>query len=114
MARSVPDVAYLLSIMAWAGDARDQVAAPQTLLLRTLAGAHLRIRAGWCPNLHAATGSSRARGARNQRHTFETLGCIVEEAHPDLAGADDVFLLTLRSFRTWINYGSLLEVIVRR
>ena len=27
-----------------------------------------------------------------QRATFEKLGCIVEEAHPDLSGADEAFL----------------------
>jgi amidase len=43
----------------------------------------------------------------SQRHTVEALGCIVEDAHPDLAAADEVFRI-LRAFRTWTNIGPLL------
>ena len=42
-----------------------------------------------------------------QRATFERLGCVVEQAHPDLTGTDDAFL-TLRAWRAWSNYGPLL------
>ena len=43
-----------------------------------------------------------------QRATFEHLGCIVEDACPDLRGADEVFL-TLRAWRSWNTLGPLLE-----
>ena len=43
-----------------------------------------------------------------QRRTFEELGCIVEEACPDLSGADEVFL-TIRRWRAWATLGPLLE-----
>jgi amidase len=33
-----------------------------------------------------------------QRHTFESLGCIVEDACPDVSGADEIFL-TIRAWR---------------
>jgi amidase len=42
-----------------------------------------------------------------QRKTFENLGCIVEEAVPDLTDADSIFL-TLREFRSAATYGPLL------
>jgi amidase len=41
------------------------------------------------------------------RATFEALGCVVEEAEPDLRGADEVFL-TIRSWITWFGLGPLL------
>jgi amidase len=42
-----------------------------------------------------------------QRATFETLGCIVEDALPDLTHADSIFL-TMRGFRTAAVLGPLL------
>jgi len=42
-----------------------------------------------------------------QRKTFEALGCMVEEACPDLSGADSIFL-TIRGFRSAALYGPLL------
>jgi amidase len=42
-----------------------------------------------------------------QRNTFEELGCIVEEADPELAEADSIFL-TIRAFRSAATYGPLL------
>jgi amidase len=43
-----------------------------------------------------------------QRRTFEDLGCVVEDACPDLASADDIFL-TIRRWRTAAVHGPLLE-----
>jgi amidase len=40
-----------------------------------------------------------------QRHVFESLGCIVEEAEPDLSGADGVFKI----LRAWNFEASLTE-----
>ena len=42
-----------------------------------------------------------------RRKTFEDLGCIVEEAAPDLTDADSIFL-TIRAFRSAATYGPLL------
>src|SRR4029453_2831243 len=39
-----------------------------------------------------------------QRRTFEHLGCIREDACPDLSGADEVFL-TIRAWRSWNTLG---------
>jgi amidase len=42
-----------------------------------------------------------------QRKTFEDLGCVVEEAVPDLTDAESIFL-TIRAFRSAATYGPLL------
>jgi amidase len=42
-----------------------------------------------------------------QRQTFEDLGCIVEEAAPDLTDAESIFM-TIRAFRSASSYGPLL------
>lgn len=44
----------------------------------------------------------------SQRDSLSRLGCVVEDACPDLGGADDVFL-TLRAFRFHTTIGPLLE-----
>jgi amidase len=43
-----------------------------------------------------------------QRSTFEALGCIVEEAEPDLRDADEIFT-TLRAWKFELGLGSLLD-----
>ena len=43
-----------------------------------------------------------------QRKVFESLGCIVEDAHPDLSGADEAFR-TLRALGFVQRYGALLD-----
>ena len=110
LARSVADVAFFLSVMA-GPDARDPASYPaegagfNQPLDRDWKGT----RVAWCPDLggglplHPAVRS----GLGEQRTVFERLGCIVEDAHPDLAGADEAFL-TLRAWRSWSNYGALL------
>jgi amidase len=42
-----------------------------------------------------------------QRQTFVDLGCIVEDACPDLGDADEIFI-TLRTWASWNVYGPLL------
>ena len=110
MARTVSDVAYLMSVMA-GPDARDpscELSTPsifQGPLGRDLQGA----RVAWCPDLGGLPLDPRVRTVLEaQRHTFESLGCIVEEACPDFTDADSIFL-TIRGFRSAAVYGSLLE-----
>jgi amidase len=43
-----------------------------------------------------------------QRRTFESMGCIVEDAHPDLSGADEVFHV-LRALSFAQRYTGLVE-----
>ena len=109
MARSVADAAFLLSVMAGA-DGRDPLSYPSEParfagpLGRDFAG----VRVAWCPDLGGLPLDPRVRAVlAAQRATFEALGCVVEEACPDLSGADDVFL-TLRSWNSWVSLGPLL------
>ena len=87
MARSVADAAFLLSVMA-GPDPRDPGCHPSEPsafakpLDRSLEG----VRVAWCPDL----------------------GCVVEEACPDLSGADQVFL-DIRAWQSSNVLGPLLE-----
>jgi amidase len=110
MARSVMDTAFLLSVMA-GPDARDPACYPSDPsrfskpLDRNLDG----VRVAWCLDLGGLPLDRRVRSVLGaQRETFAGLGCIVEEACPDLSGADEVFL-TIRRWRTWTLLGQLLE-----
>jgi len=110
MARSVADTAFLLSVMA-GPDPRDPACYPsdpsrfKNPLDRSLKG----VRVAWCPDLGGLPLDRRVRSVLGaQRKTFEELGCIVEEACPDLSGADEVFL-TIRRWRSSTSLGPLLE-----
>jgi amidase len=110
MARSVADVAWLLSVMAGA-DARDPACYPSepqefaAPLERNFKG----IRIAWCPDLDGLALDRRVRSVLEaQRETFSDLGCIVEDACPDLSGADEIFL-TIRAWNYWHTLGPLLE-----
>jgi amidase len=66
------------------------------------------VRVAWCPDLGGLPLERSVRDVLEaQRKTFENLGCIVEEAVPDLTDADSIFL-TLREFRSAATYGPLL------
>ena len=66
------------------------------------------MRVAWWPDLGGLPLDRRVRAVlESQRRTFEELGCIVEEACPDLSGADEVFLTT-RAWRVWSMLGPFL------
>ena len=109
MARSVSDVAFMLSVMAGA-DGRDPQTYPSTPadfllpLERDWAG----VRVAWSPDLGGLPLDRRVRAVlESQRQTFEDLGCSVEEATPDFTDVDEIFL-TLRSWANWNTNGVLL------
>jgi amidase len=111
MARSVDDVVFLLRVMA-GPDPRDpgcEALDPAALsgeLARDLRG----VRVAWAPDLGGLPLDPRVRAVLDaQRATFESLGCVVEDACPDLTAADDIFL-TLRRWRTAAVYGPLLKL----
>ena len=110
MARSAADVAFLLSAIA-GPDPRDPAcySSDPTLFLKPLERSFKGVRVAWCPDLGELPLDRRVRSVlESQRQTFENLGCIVEEACPDLSGADKIFL----DIRLWSSFnvlGPLLE-----
>lgn len=109
MARSVGDAAFLLSAMAGA-DARDPAVYPSdpAMFARPLDRDFKDVRVAWCPDLGGLPLDRRVRSVlESQRQTFTDLGCIVEDAVPDLSGADEVFL-TLRAWNYFHTLGPLL------
>ena len=109
LARSVDDVAFLLSVMA-GPDPHDPGCYPSapSIFAQPLERNVRGVRVAWCPDLGGLPLDRRVRAVLDsQRKTFVDLGCIVEEACPDLADADDVFL-TIRKWKSWIAYAPLL------
>ena len=110
MARCVEDVAFLLSVMAGA-DPRDPGTYPSNpaMFADSLERDFKNVRVAWCPDLGGLPVDRRVRAVLEaQRKTFSDLGCIVEEACPNLSDADDIFL-TLRAWNYWHTLGPLLE-----
>jgi amidase len=110
MARSVADVAFLLSAMAGA-DPRDPACYPcdPSVFAKPLERDLRNTRIAWCLDLGGLPLDHRVRTVLEaQRKTFIDLGCEVEDACPDLSGADEIFL-TLRAWNYWHTLGSLLQ-----
>jgi amidase len=110
MARTVPDVALFLSAIA-GPDARCPItiAEPGARFAGNLERNFKGMRVAWFKNLGGIPFDSRILQAMNaQRKVFEQLGCIVEEAEPDLTGADEAFN-TLRAWHYASNYGELVK-----
>jgi amidase len=110
MARSVDDVAFLLSVMAGAHP-RDPACYPSDpkKFAAPLDRDFKDVRVAWCPDLGGLPLDERVRAVlQEQRKTFIDLGCIVEDVCPDLSGADEIFL-TLRAWNYWHTHGALLE-----
>ncbi len=90
MARNVEDVALFLSVIAERGE--------------RFAGSLERgcegLRIAWCGNFAGLPFDPRVRQLfQDSRKTFETLGCITEDADPDFSGADQAFkVLRARAF----------------
>ena len=114
IARSVDDAAFLLSAMAGL-DPRSplSLAEPGSLFARPLARDFKRVRVAFWPldGMRAAGMPLDPRVAAvvaEQRKVLESLGCIVEDAAPDLDGADEAFN-TIRALSFVQRYGGLLE-----
>jgi amidase len=110
MARTVADIAFLLSVMA-GPDARDPIALddPGATFLRPLGKSFRGTRIAWSQNL----GRYPVQPAVNQvcnasRRVFEELGCEVEDGEPDFRGVDDIF----QTLRAW-GYGGMRDELER-
>jgi len=98
MARSVADVALLLSAIA-GPDRRSPIALadPGAPFSAPLGRDFKGVRIAWWHDLGGLPVDPRVRQAVNsQRRVFESLGCHVEDAEPDFADFDEVFK-TLRA-----------------
>jgi amidase len=109
MARSVADAAFLLSVMA-GPDPRDPGCYPSdpSLFAGSLEREFKGVRVAWCPDLGGLPLHHQVRGVLEaERCIFEDLGCIVEDACPDLSGSDEIFHV-IRSWLFWNSLGPLL------
>jgi len=110
IARSVSDIAFMMSVMA-GPDERDPACFPSDpgIFAGSLERTFIGVRVAWCPDLGGLPLDERVRSTLEaQRKTFESLGCIVEPACPNLSGADEIFL-RLRAWRSWHRFGPLLK-----
>ncbi|MGH8441391.1 MAG: amidase, partial [Nevskiaceae bacterium] len=110
LARTVADAAFLLACMA-GPDPRSPttIAEPGRSFARPLARDFRRVRVAWSRDLGGLPVDPRVTAVLEpQRRVFESLGCIVEEAEPDLAGADEAFQVQ-RAQGFAEAYGELLQ-----
>lgn len=114
IARSVDDAAFLLASMA-GPDPRVPLSLtdPGSLFARPLGRNFKRVRVAFWP-LDAMRAAGMPLDARvatvvaEQRKVFESLGCVVEDAAPDLDGADEAFN-AIRALSFVQRYAGLLE-----
>jgi amidase len=109
MARSVADVAFMLSVMAGA-DGRDPQTYPSNpaVFALPLERDWKGVRVAWSPDLGQLPLDPRVRAVLDQqRQVFVGLGCVVEEATPDFGDVNEIFL-ALRSWASWNTNGALL------
>jgi amidase len=110
MARTVEDTALMLSAMA-GPDARSpiSIAEPGSIFARPLERDFSGTRIAWSSDLGGLPVDPRVTAVLDgQRGVFESLGCVVEDAEPNFAGADEVFKV-LRACRFELAYGELLK-----
>ncbi|WP_067461128.1 amidase [Actinomadura macra] len=111
MARDVADVALLLSVLA-GPDPRSPIAleTPGAAFAGPLDGGLAGMRLAWSPDLGGTVPVDPAvTGVLEPAvKVFADLGGTVEEACPDLSGADEVFR-TLRAWQWDLSLGPLLE-----
>ncbi len=93
MARNVADCAFFLSAMA-GPDERSPLSIHEdgARFAKPLGRNFKGVRVAWFKDLGGLPFDRRTREVIDARKkTFEALGCIVEEAEPDFAGADEAF-----------------------
>jgi amidase len=93
IARTVEDTAFLFSAMA-GPDRRSPttLAEEGKVFARPLARNFKKVRVAWSRNLGGIPVDARVtRVLESRRAAFESLGCVVEEAEPDLSDADEAF-----------------------
>ena len=110
IARSVEDTAFFFSAMA-GPDLRSPISItePGSLFARPLKRNFRKVRVAWSKDLGGLPVDKRVTAVlEKQRKVFESLGCLVEEAEPDLSGSDEAFHV-LRAVGFVQKYAPLLE-----
>ncbi len=110
LGRSVADLAFVLSTIAGTDPrAPLSINEPGVLLARPLDRNFKGVRVAWFKDLGGVPFDARVRTVVDaHRTTFESLGCIVEEAEPDFAPAEIAFR-TLRAWKSANTYGARLR-----
>ncbi|PMP87415.1 MAG: amidase [Chloroflexus aggregans] len=110
MARTVADIALVLQAIA-GPDPRAllSISEPAGIFAQSLERDLRGVRVAWSPDLGGLPVDPRVTEViMGQRAVFEQLGCIVEEATPDLRDADEIFQV-MRAFRYELTLGELLD-----
>ena len=110
MARTVQDVALTMSAIA-GPDARAPISMqdPATVFARPLERNFKGARVAWSRDLGGLPVEPEVgRVMESQRKTFTELGCIVEDATPDLRDADEIFSV-VRAWNFELSFGALLK-----
>jgi len=110
LGRSVADLAFALSTIA-GPDSRAPLSInePGERFARTLDRSFKGVRVAWFKDLGGVPFDPRVRTiVDGHRKTFESLGCIVEQAEPDFASAEISFP-TLRAWNSAHTYGERLH-----
>jgi amidase len=110
MARTAGDAAFLMSAMA-GPDPRAPVSLgePGEIFGKSLKRSFKKVRVAWSRDLGGLPMDPRVSAVlESQQRIFRDLGCVVEEAEPDFAGATEAFE-TLRALNYLARFGGLLE-----
>ena len=109
-ARTVEDATLMLSAIA-GPDLRSplSISEPGNVFSRSLDRDFRGVGVAWSRDLGGLPVDGRVTGViESSRRVFESLGCRVEDAEPDLTDADEVFKI-LRAWRFELAYGGLLD-----
>lgn len=110
LGRSVADLALVLSTIA-GPDARAplSIKEPGEIFTQPLAKSFRGVRVAWFKDLGGVPFDPRVRAVVDgQRKTFESLGCVVEQAEPDFAPAEISFRI-LRAWNSAATHGAKLR-----
>ncbi|PYU24558.1 MAG: amidase [Acidobacteria bacterium] len=110
LGRSVADLAFVLSTIA-GPDSRAPLSInePGELFVRPLGRSFKGVRVAWFKDLGGVPFDRRVRTVVDgHRKTFESLGCIVEQAEPDFGPAETAFRV-LRSWNSANTYAARLK-----
>jgi amidase len=110
MARTVQDVALMLSVIA-GPDPRSPISIAESgrIFTNSLERDFKGVKIAWSKDLGELPVDPRVtQTLESQRHVFNDLGCIVAEGQPDFTGADDIFKVW-RAWRFELQYAELLK-----